>query len=341
MRKARLKADPSRESAFYHCISRIVERRYEMGPDEREHFLRLMRGYEAFCGVKILTFCVLSTHFHILVEVPSRPSPELLPDDKTLVSLLRKAGDSYGSGTLKQNLKRFREEGQHKAAEELRERFFCRMWDVSWFMRLLKQRFSQWMNRGRRRTGTLWEGRFRSVLVEGKDATLATIATYIDLNPVRASMVTDPKDYRWCGYAEAVGGGRLAREGLRVTLEARVRPAIAPNQVMAQYRIYLFESGQSREAGTHGEKRRAGFSTEQIQATLAAGGKLKLSEAIHCRVRYFNDGMILGSRAFVDRVFESHRAWFGKKRQTGARKMQGIDAPELFVARALEVRLYG
>ena len=51
--------------------------------------------------------------------------------------------------------------------------------------------------------------------------------------------------------------------------------------------------------------------------------------------------MILGSRAFVNEVFESHRAWFGKKRKTGARKMRGIDAPGLFVARALEVRLYG
>ena len=329
MRMARLKADPSREAAYYHCISRVVERRYEMGPDEREHFLRLMRGYEAFCGVKILTFCVLSTHFHLLVEVPSRPPPELLPDDKALVRLLRKAGDSYGSGTLKQNLKRFRDEGHHEAAEELRERFFCRMWDVSWFMRLLKQRFTQWMNRGSRRTGTLWEGRFRSVLVEGKGAALVAIAAYIDLNPVRASMVSDPKDYRWSGYAEALGGGRLAREGLQTAVEARQGHSIAPNRVMAQYRIYLFESGQSQEAGTHGEKRRAGFSAEQIQATLAVGGKLKLSEAIHCRVRYFNDGMIFGSRAFVNRIFESHRAWFGKNRKTGARRMRGIDAPEL------------
>jgi hypothetical protein len=197
------------------------------------------------------------------------------------------------------------------------------------------------MNRGRRRTGTFWEGRFRSVLVEGKGAALVAIAAYIDLNPVRASMVTDPKDYRWCGYAEAVGGGRLAREGLQATVEARLSHSVAPNRVMAQYRIYLFESGKSQEAGTHGEKRRAGFSNEQIQATLAAGGKLKLSEAIHCRVRYFNDGMILGSRAFVNRVFESHRAWFGKNRKTGARRMRGIDAPDLFVARALEVDLYG
>jgi putative transposase len=150
-----------------------------------------------------------------------------------------------------------------------------------------------------------------------------------------------PKDYRWCGYAEAAGGGRLAREGLRAVVEARQGNSVAPNRVMAQYRTYLFESGKSVEAGAHGEKRREGFSAEQIQETLAAGGEIKLSEAIHCRIRYFNDGMILGSRAFVNGVFESHRAWFGKKRKTGARRMRGIQAPGLFVALALEVRLYG
>jgi hypothetical protein len=51
------------------------------------------------------------------------------------------------------------------------------------------------------------------VLVEGAGQALATIAAYIDLNPVRAGIVSDPKDYRWGGYAEATGGGRLSRKG--------------------------------------------------------------------------------------------------------------------------------
>ncbi|MEZ5431159.1 MAG: hypothetical protein R3F31_08270 [Verrucomicrobiales bacterium] len=51
------------------------------------------------------------------------------------------------------------------------------------------------------------------------EAALLTMAAYIDLNPVRAGMVDDPKDYRWCGYAEAVAGGRRARRGLGTMLE--------------------------------------------------------------------------------------------------------------------------
>lgn len=74
---------------------------------------------------------------------------------------------------------------------------------------------------------------------------------------------------------------------------------------------------------------------------LAKDGQLELADALRCRVRYFCDGMVLGSRAFVDSVFESHRQWFSSKRQTGARKLKGINASGLFVARALQVRLFG
>jgi hypothetical protein len=62
--------------------------------------------------------------------------------------------------------------------------------------------------------GTLWMDRFKSVLVQGEGNPLQTMAAYIDLNPVRARLVADPKDYRWCGYAEAVAGHAKAQQGL-------------------------------------------------------------------------------------------------------------------------------
>jgi len=51
---------------------------------------------------------------------------------------------------------------------------------------------------------------------------LRKIAAYIDLNPVRTVLVDDPKDYRWCGYAEALGGSKRARRGLCLALGLRV-----------------------------------------------------------------------------------------------------------------------
>jgi hypothetical protein len=41
------------------------------------------------------------------------------------------------------------------------------------------------------------------------------MAAYIDLNPIRARMVEDPRDHRWSGYGEAMGGSRIAREAIR------------------------------------------------------------------------------------------------------------------------------
>ncbi|MEM1223393.1 MAG: hypothetical protein AAGH40_11570 [Verrucomicrobiota bacterium] len=45
------------------------------------------------------------------------------------------------------------------------------------------------------------------------------MAAYIDLNPVRAGLVKDPKDYRYCGYAEAVAGNPNGSEGNFPSLE--------------------------------------------------------------------------------------------------------------------------
>ncbi len=57
----------------------------------------------------------------------------------------------------------------------------------------------------------------KSILVGGSGKALGTMAAYIDLNPVRAGIVADPKDYRFSGYGEAMGGGKHAREGLPCT----------------------------------------------------------------------------------------------------------------------------
>ena len=111
-------------------------------------------------------------------------------------------------------LRELRKHSTNDAAEAFRDKFFRRMWDLSQFMKTLKQRFTRWFNRTHGRRGTLWEERFKSVLVEDGHAA-RTMAAYIDLNPVRAGIVEDPKDYRWCGYAEAVAGKERAREGLQ------------------------------------------------------------------------------------------------------------------------------
>jgi len=66
-------------------------------------------------------------------------------------------------------------------------------------MKALGQRYVQYVNRSYRRSGTLWEGRFRSCLTQEESYFLAC-QRYIELNPVRAGIVAHPAEYRWSSY---------------------------------------------------------------------------------------------------------------------------------------------
>ncbi len=72
-------------------------------------------------------------------------------------------------------------------------------------MKYLSQRYVQYINRSYRRSGTIWEGRFRSSLVQ-TETYLLTCYRYIELNPVRAGMARTPGEYRWSSYGENAKG---------------------------------------------------------------------------------------------------------------------------------------
>ena len=72
-------------------------------------------------------------------------------------------------------------------------------------MQSVGRRYGQYFNRSYQRTGTLWEGRYKATLID-TEAYLFTCYRYIELNPVRANMVSHPGDYLWSSYhANALG----------------------------------------------------------------------------------------------------------------------------------------
>lgn len=83
-------------------------------------------------------------------------------------------------------------------------------------MKGLGQRYVQYINRTYRRSGTLWEGRFRSCLMQEESYVLACYR-YIEMNPVRAGMVEHPAEYRWSSYrvnAQAEQSALIKRHSL-------------------------------------------------------------------------------------------------------------------------------
>jgi len=165
MRQPRLKASAELPVAFYHCVSRVVNRDFVFGPEEKETFSRFMRQYERFCGVQVVAFRVMSNHFHILLGVPQRPDfsdPSQRLSNEELFSRLKALYSKQVLGTLRQHFallhqaiadaEKLSADGvgvlaQNRAAlETLRMSFYARMWDVSTFMKSLKQRYTQWFN---------------------------------------------------------------------------------------------------------------------------------------------------------------------------------------------------
>jgi hypothetical protein len=240
------------------------------------------------------------------------------------------------------------------------------MWDLSAFMQSVKQRFSSWYNSREGRDGFLWSERFKSVLVEDGHAA-RVMAAYIDLNPVRAGIVQQPEDYRWCGYAEAVAGRRKAREGLKWLMYEKQRGRMSDaeaakeagewRRVLENYRRFMADDEERRQKtqdtrrkkeSRHGRGEGGGrITADQASFAKATDARSRsalpvLSEArmLRCRVRYFTDGLVLGTREFVDGAFCLTRERFGKRRTSGARKLGRVET-ELRTMRALRVDAYG
>jgi REP element-mobilizing transposase RayT len=317
MRKARMKV--ANVAAVYHCITRIVGEAYLLDDKCKEIFRGYMWQQAEFAGLQILTYCLMTNHTHILVRVPA-------PSEISDAELLDRVQAWYGPEA--QESLRLREELERggRIPKKIRERLLKRMGDVSAFMKELKQRFSRWYNQAHERFGTLWAERFKSVLVEDDSEALRTVAAYIDLNSMRAGLAGDPKDYRFCGYAEALGGEARARAGL-----LSVMGAVDWAKGAAEYRMRLYVEG-----GHAGESGKAVFDRAAILKVLRAGGAIGSGDALRLRIRYFKDGLVLGSEAYVNEIFQEFRNHFSPKRKTGARKLRWLPFAELRTLRDLK-----
>jgi REP element-mobilizing transposase RayT len=332
------------QAGCFHVVNRIYDRKYLLDRDGKDLLLKLVRAYEDVIGVEVLTFCIMDNHFHLLVRVPHRPEGFDVPLEVVVARLERALGEESVK-LMHRDLEFWTTTKNEAAIEEWRQRQVARMFSLSEFMKAVQLRFSRWYNSRTGRRGTLWENRYTSVIVEEEQRALRTMAAYIDLNPVRAGMVEDPADYRWSGYSEAMAGKARSRRGLvriigqmawpRETAAGAKPwgeeefPKTVEIRALVFYRAILGGQGavRKREDGT---VVRRGVS-EKVRAKLTTANERKLrGEVLMRRVQHFTQGVIIGSRSFIDGWFENNReAVKGRSRQDRSQGAKTLGRPAL------------
>lgn len=294
VRESRIKVEPDAGDAFYHIYNRIVAGEMLLKDPEKEVLRRMVWLVAERCGIQIITYQVMTNHLHIVAYAPKRES---LPDAELLRRYrLLHTGFTWWEREHLAELERMLMAGGDQAeAWRVGER--RKMCNISEFMKLLKQRFSIWYNRAHDRFGTLWAERFQSSLLQSGQALLRVMA-YVDRNAVRAKMCSDPKDYRFGGYGEAVAGNRLARSGIMRGLGCDDW-----QEAHARYRLMvlaglpdLLEPGEPESEVIPG-----------LAAQLAR------------RCRFFTTGAVLGSQAFVTEHIAEYRRRTGRGSRTEPR----------------------
>ena len=320
----------SGRAAVYHVMTRTVNGELLFKDREKEILRKMIWHVADFCGVDVLTYCIMSNHFHVLLRVPDRAAVS----DR---ELMRRYQVLYPKPTKYQEASVEIMEAQLEAggeeAEEIRRKLLARMTDVSEFMKAVKQRFSVWYNRSYKRYGTLWAERFKSVLVEGQGNPLQTMAAYIDLNAVRAGLVEDPKDYRFCGYAEAVAGVVEAKRGLIKIWTDHGAKRI--DSALRMHRMLIFGKHASEPSLSEMTRQRA------LEILDQEDGELPKSVMLRCRVRYFTDGAILGSSEFVRGFTGAWQMERGRKHPPKVNTMRGTKWGDLAVIQGLRRQVFG
>jgi len=284
------------EPTAYHIMSRTALAGYPLDDVDKDFFVEQVVKLSKLFFVEVLGFCCMGNHFHLLAR--------MLPETDFSDNELKKRLAAFYDTELD-----FYEDGQ---LPYLREKLSS----LSEYVREIKVRFTRFYNKRHGRRGYFWGDRFKSVVVENGE-TLINCLAYIDLNPVRAGLVTRPEDYRWNSIGYHI---QTKNKDDFLSLDFGLRQFGEMNDAerLRRYRRFLYETGAMDKG------KRVQIDTAIVEKERKNDFQLTRTRRFLSRTRYFTDSGIIGGKAFVSETYQKTKKLFQAKREKIPKPVSGL-----------------
>ena len=221
------------ETPYYHLCTRCVRRAFLTGEDSvsqrsydhrRQWIVNRFRFLSDIFAIDICAYAVMSNHYHLVVKVDQHRA--VIWEEQEVISRWYKLCrphpliDSYQAGRLNS-------EAQIETARSIINVWRKRLFDISWFMRLLNEHIARRANKEDNCTGRFWEGRFHSQALLDNKALLGCMA-YVDLNPVRAGVTTHPEACEHTSIQQRIEQYQQRRQQKQPRIVRPQRPHLLP-----------------------------------------------------------------------------------------------------------------
>ena len=286
------------ETTVYHVMSRTALDGFPLGDTEKDFMLDLIKQYAALYLVEIIGLCLMGNHFHLLVK--------MLPEYKfTDADIKKRYVCFYGD-------EREFTDGQIPSLR-------AKLSSLSEFVREIKVGFSRYYNRRHNRRGYFWGDRFKSVIVD-KGETLVNCLAYIDLNPLRAGIVSRPEDYRWNSLGYHVQTNNRDKF-LSTDFGLKEFNVKSEKERIRRYRKYVYETG----AVNRPEKGNSKVIGDKIlKMERKREFELSRSDRFRYRTRYFTDSGVIGSKEFVLKTYKRFKHHFNSTNEKKPNPVKGL-----------------